>query len=161
MRSGAGAGPGCVAPIDGRTALGKRREPVGEPELTALIGGVVDDARTLIDQQIDLLRVEVAEELGRARDAVASMGVGAGLLATGGVLSAFMLVHGVHRSTRLPLWGCYGLVGGLLGVAGAALLAAGRREAAGLRLVPPQTLEALKENLAWIQDQAGPTPNRP
>jgi hypothetical protein len=68
-----------------------------------------------------------------------------------------MLVHGLRRSTRLPLWGCYGLVGGLLGAVGTALLAEGRRKAAGVRLAPPpETAAALRENLAWLEDQAHP-----
>jgi len=64
-----------------------------------------------------------------------------------------MVVHVLNKATRLPLWSCYGLVGGALGAAGAGLLAAGRREAEGVRLVPAQTMEALKENVEWIKEQ--------
>jgi hypothetical protein len=118
--------------------------------------GVVRDAETLIGLQFDLLRSEVRQELRQARDAALSLGGGAAFIGTGGVLAAFAAVHALHRATRLPLWACYGAVGGLLGAAGAGLMAAGLHQAAGVRVVPPQTLEALEENLAWIKDQATP-----
>jgi len=109
--------------------------------------------------QFRLLRSEVGEELQQAKTAALSMGAGAGLIATGGILSALMLVHGLHRSTRLPLWGCYGLVGGLLGAMGTGLLAAGRYEASRVELAPPpQTLAALREDLEWLKDQTDPNP---
>jgi len=90
-------------------------------------------------------------------------------VATGGVLTTLMLVHGLQRATRLPLWGCYGLVGGAFGAFGAGLLVGGMRKASDVHLAaPPESLAALKENLAWIGDQAtqmtssdpSPTPSR-
>ena len=95
------------------------------------------------------------------------MGAGTVLVATGGILTTLMLVHGLQRATRLPLWGCYGLVGGAVGAFGAGLLVGGMRKAGDVHLaVPPQSLAALKENLAWIGDQAtrmtssDPTPSQ-
>jgi hypothetical protein len=127
-----------------------------EPDLSTLVRGIVHDAETLIGLQFDLLRSEVRQELRQARSAALSLGGGAALIGTGGVLAAFAAVHALQRATRLPLWACYGAVGGLLGAAGAGLVAAGLHQAAGVRVVPPQTLEALEENLAWIKDQATP-----
>jgi hypothetical protein len=64
-----------------------------------------------------------------------------------------MMVHGLHRSTRIPLWGCYGLVGGRWRRPGAA----GARRAAGIQLVPRETIAVLREDVAWLKDQiAGP-----
>ena len=61
----------------------------------------------------------------------------------------------IWKATRLPLWGCYGLVGGAVGAFGAGLLVGGMRKAGDVHLAaPPQSLAALKENLAWIGDQA-------
>lgn len=125
-----------------------------QPDLGTLVKEIVRDAETLVGQQLRLFRSEVRRELGHAQGAAVLLGAGAGLVATGGILSALMAVHAIHKATRLPLWSCYGLVGGLSGAAGAGLLAAGRREAARVRLAPPQTVEALKENLEWIKEQA-------
>jgi uncharacterized membrane protein YqjE len=124
-----------------------------EPDLMALVKEVVNDSETLAGQQLRLLRVELQEELAHAREAALLLGAGAGLVATGGVFSTVALVHALHKATRLPLWCCYGLVGGLLGAAGAGLLASGRERAAGVRLPPPQTMSALRENLEWLKEQ--------
>jgi hypothetical protein len=135
--------------------LAKHPAKAHEPDLANLVREIVRDSETLIGQQLDLLRAEVRRELGEAKGAAVMIGAGAGLVATGGVLTVLMAVHGLQRATRLPLWGCYGLVGGLLGAAGAGLLAAGGREAAGVHLIPPpETMGALRENLEWIKEQA-------
>jgi len=132
----------------------KRREKRDEPDLTTLLKEIVEDSERLIEQQMRLLRAEVQEQLQRAEEAALSLGAGAGLVATGGAFSALMIVHALHKATRLPLWACYGLVGGTLGALGTSLLAAGRKEAANIRLLPPpRTAAALRENLTWIKEQ--------
>jgi len=132
----------------------KRREKRDEPDLTTLLKEIVEDSERLIEQQMRLLRAEVQEQLQRAEVAALSLGAGAGLVATGGAFSALMVVHALHKATRLPLWACYGLVGGTLGALGTSLLAAGRKEAANIRLLPPpRTAAALRENLTWIKEQ--------
>jgi hypothetical protein len=139
------------------TLTTKNRGKNEGPDLTTLLKEIVEDSETLLDQQLSLLRAEVHEQLQRAGEAALSLGAGAGLVATGGALSALMVVHALHKATRLPLWACYGLVGGTLGAWGARLLAAGRREAASVRLLPPpRTAAALKENLTWIKEQTTP-----
>ena len=126
-----------------------------EPTLGELVREIAHDAETLIDQQFQLIRSEWRQELDQAKGAAAALGAGTVLVATGGILTTLMLVHGLQRATRLPLWGCYGLVGGAVGAFGAGLLVGGMRKAGDVHLaVPPQSLAALKENLAWIGDQA-------
>jgi len=133
-----------VAPDDGRTEVG---------ELTHLAGLIVRDSERLIHQHVDLLRSELRQGLSELPPAIASIGAGAGLIATGGVLGSLMLVHGLHRFTRIPLWGCYGLVGGLLASIGGGLVASGTRRVGSIRLVPRETAKALREDIEWIKDQ--------
>lgn len=127
-----------------------------EPELSTLLRGVVQDAESLLGLQFDLLRSELRQEVRQARDVALSVGSGAALVGAGGVLAAFMAVHALQRATRLPLWACYGIVAGALGAAGTGLVAAGLGRASSLHLVPRESAEALRENLAWIKDQATP-----
>jgi hypothetical protein len=122
---------------------GDKKDPADLP-LPELVSGIVADAEELIGQQIDLLRSEVLQEIRQAK-------------AGSGILSTMMLVHLLHKSTRIPLWGCYGLVGGLLGVIGTGLLYSGEKEVADVQLMPPpQTAQALKENIEWVKEQATP-----
>ena len=126
-------------------------------ELAGLVHAIADDVERLLAQHAALAREELRDGLGRAPAAVAALGAGAGLVATGGVLGTLMLVHALHRATRIPLWGCYGLVGGAFAAAGCGLVAAGTRRAADIRLVPRETIAALREDIAWLKDQiAGP-----
>ncbi len=124
-----------------------------------LLGKVVHDAEQLFDQHIDLVRSEIREGFHEVPVAVASVAAGAALVATGGVLGSLMLVHGLHRATRLPLWGCYGVVGGFLTSLGAGLLNNGARRAARIDLIPRETIAVLREDVQWIKDQASRPPN--
>jgi hypothetical protein len=125
-------------------------------EFSTLVGEIVHDTGHLLGQQFELLRAELFEETRRAGGAVASMAAGGGLLAAGGLLSGMMLAHLLQRTTRMPLWLCYGAVGGGLGATGWGLLQQGRKSIAQVQLVPPpETAAALKENVAWAKEQIG------
>jgi len=126
-------------------------------EVMGLAGLVIRDAERLLGQHARLIRAEVRQGLRAVPPAVAAIGAGSGLVAAGAGFSLVMLVHGLHRSTRLPLWSCYGLVGAALAAAGTGLIVSGTRRAARIDLVPRETMEALREDLSWIKNQvSGP-----
>jgi hypothetical protein len=125
-----------------------------EPGFATLVSGIVGDGQRLIEQQLVLFRREIESALRQARNAAISMAIGAGVAAVGGLLLVAMVVHLLHAYTDLPLWGCYGLVGGVLAAAGALLLIVGGKEAAEVHiLAPPQSTEAFKENVQWLKHQ--------
>ena len=121
-------------------------------EIVELAGLVVRDAERLLGQHARLIRSELRQGLrgaargrfDRGRFRARRGGRGFGLL---------MVVHGLHRSTRLPLWGCYGLVGAALAAAGTSLIVRGARRVARIDVVPRETMEALREDLSWIKNQ--------
>jgi hypothetical protein len=115
--------------------------------ISSLAEGAIEDLETLVRQNFELLRSELQQGLEDAKDAALSMGVGAGLAATGGILGTIGLVHLIHSTVRLPLWACYGLVGGALGAVGGELLFSGARKAGDMQLIPRQTAAVLKEEL--------------
>ena len=128
-----------------------------EVDLATLAGNIVQDTGKLLGQQVDLLRAEVGQELRRVGGAAASVAAGGGLAAAGALMAALMAAHLLHRATRLPLWCCYGAVGGALGAAGAALLVRGKEGLADVQVLPPpQSAAALQENLAWLKEQVTP-----
>ncbi len=136
------------------------RDPAGRElkEMSGLVHAIIGDAERLASQHAALVREDIREGLAPMPVALAAVGAGAGLVAAGGMLGALMIVHGLHKATRIPLWGCYGLVGGAMAAAGYELAAAGARRAASVRLVPRETIAALREDLSWLKDQiAGPT----
>ena len=120
-------------------------------KFTEQIEPVVQDAEKLVGLHVDLLRAELRQAAGEASPALASLGAGAGLAAAGGLLGSLALVHGLQRTTRMPLWTCYGLVGGVLGAVGVGLMGTGGRRLSEVGFVPYETLAALKEDLEWVK----------
>ena len=128
-------------------------EPFDPPEAGArsLVKGIFRDAQELLDQHVRLVRSEVKQELRRLKTGVLSVCVGAGIAALGVICLLGMAVHALAASTPIPLWGCYGIVGGALGVVGAGVLFAGRRSVSDVHLAPPPvTARALKEDAEWL-----------
>ncbi|QEH32397.1 hypothetical protein OJF2_08670 [Aquisphaera giovannonii] len=141
-------------------AEGEEATPVAERDLKTaageaaeLAGLIARDAGRLLDQHGRLIRGEIRRGVRSAVPGVAMVGAGAGLAAVGGGLGALMVVHALNRFTRIPLWGCYALVGGAAATAGAGLMAGGARRIGAIDLVPRRTLGALKEDVSWIKSR--------
>jgi len=100
---------------------------VPEPNLGGLISGVLNDVKELITDGVTLAKLEVKDELRKAKTAAIEVGIGVGVMAVGGVLLLVMLVHLLAAFTPIPMWGCYGIVGGLLVIIGGIMLVAGKR----------------------------------
>jgi hypothetical protein len=64
-----------------------------------------------------------------------------------------MCVHGLVVLLDIPLWGAYGLVGGLLLLIGAILLARGKQTVEQIEVIPPKTASTLRDNAQWIKEQ--------
>jgi Flp pilus assembly protein TadB len=128
--------------------------PVEEtnPSMTSLVSGIVADLQRLLRQEMELARTEVRQEWDKAKTAAGALAAGAALFAVAGLLLCFMFVHLVHYF-GVPLWGCFGIVGGVLLLAGVVLAGTGYARARSVHVVPPQTVETLKENVQWIKNQ--------
>ncbi len=136
--------------------MAKKSAKTEDLNVTDLVGRIAADAGKLLGQQIELLTAEVREELRQAASAAGQMAAGGGLTAVAGIMSGMMLAHLLHRATGLPLWASYGAIAGGLGLTGTALLKSGGEKLASIQLMPPQTQEAVKENLTWLKDRLVP-----
>jgi len=124
-----------------------------EPSVTELLTGLINDAKALLQQEVVLAKHEIRAEIRKIMLAVVSLGLGGGIAVVGGWLLILMLVHLLHALTALPLWACYGIVGGLFAIGGVVLLVMGKQKLAHLHLVPQNTAETMQENLQWIKKQ--------
>jgi Putative Actinobacterial Holin-X, holin superfamily III len=123
-----------------------------EPSLAQLVGELVDDAKQLLRQELALAKHEIHQEVRKTKNALVSLGVGIGIAAVGGLLLIVMLVHLLNALTELPLWTCYGIVGGVCAIVGTVLLYRGERQIAQIDIVPEQTVETMRENVRWIKE---------
>ncbi|HEY3302766.1 MAG TPA: phage holin family protein [Candidatus Binatia bacterium] len=103
-----------------------RTEPAAQPGLSSLIAGILKDAKELAVQGAALAKLEVKDELLKAKSAAIAAGIGVGVAAVGGVLMILMVVHLLDAFTTIPLWGAYGIVGGVLLLLGAMMFIVGK-----------------------------------
>src|ERR671934_567160 len=127
-----------------------------EPSLAQLLTGIANDAKELMRQELALAKHEIREDLRKTKTAMLSLGIGIGVAAIGGLLLILMLVHLLNALAGLPLWACYGIVGGLFLIVGGVLLLIAKNTIARIDVVPPQTVETMKENVQWIKEGATP-----
>jgi len=131
-----------------------------EPGLTSLLGGIISDFGDLIRQEIRFAKAEVKSDLSKTREAVSVLAVGIGIASVSGLLLVWMLVHLLHWLTipagdvldpaRLPLWACFGIVGGILAVIGGITIQTGLSKLQSNNPLPDQTVQNVKENVQWI-----------
>jgi predicted lysophospholipase L1 biosynthesis ABC-type transport system permease subunit len=122
-------------------------------DLVAQLQPIARDAERLTALHAELLRSELRQTAAAVEPALLSIGTGAGIAATAGLLASLALVHGLHRSTWLPLWGCYGIVGAVLGTVGVGLMGSGRRRLSSVNFIPYETLATLQEDIAWATEK--------
>jgi len=127
-----------------------------DQSLTALVGGIVNDVQGLLKQQMQLTRKEIQADLRKAQESATLLAFGIGTCFLSAMSFCLMLAlllywlgapHGSEMAT-IPLWGCFGLVGGFLAVVGAAVAYAGKRRFDTLHPLE-RTAQALEENLEW------------
>jgi hypothetical protein len=126
--------------------------PPDERSVTSLVSGIVNDAQTLMQQQLALFREEIRTDLRKTKEAVTALvaGVAVAALAVGPLV--FLFVALLHELALWPWWASALTVGVVLAVAGGALIAVGVQRFRSFNPLPDQSVEALKENLQWIKN---------
>jgi hypothetical protein len=118
--------------------------------LSGLVRDILEDFRTLFEQQLALLRQEVKRDFRKVKAAAVMLSAGIGGIALGVMLLLLMLVHGLNSAAELPLWACYGIVGGILAVVGVAAAAQGRKKLETVDPLHEETAQALKETVQCL-----------
>jgi len=132
-----------------------------EQSLTGLVKGIITDMGDLIRQEIRFARAEIRTDFQKTKESIAVLAAGAAVALLGVFLLAWMLVYLLHWLTipaeatlhdpaRVPLWGCFGIVGTVLLAIGAALVMAGKKKLELFNPLPDETAKTVKENVEWI-----------
>ena len=123
------------------------------PTIARLASELLLDLKTLVEQQVQLLRHEVEAELYKVKTAAIWLVVGGALLGLGGLMFIIMLVHLIAALTGLPLWASYGIVSALLLAGGVVLLLSARKVGGSVHVLPIRTLRTMKEDALWIKER--------
>jgi uncharacterized membrane protein YqjE len=125
-----------------------RDRPIGE-----LLGRLSQETTTLVRQELELAKAEMAEKGKRA-------GLGAGMFGGAGGsallgLGALTAAAVVALDAAMPLWLAAVIVGLLwLAIAGALALQGKRKVQAATPPVPEQTQQSVKEDVEWARNRA-------
>jgi len=130
--------------------VGANSANVSDTSMTQLLSGIVSDAQNLARQQFAMFRTELKEDVRRTKQALVALVCGLALVSVGAALLCFMAVHGLHAAFELPLWACFGIVGGTLTVGGGLAFYAAVRQFNEFNPLPDESAQALKENVQWI-----------
>jgi hypothetical protein len=124
----------------------------GAASFGSLISRLLDDVVRLLNQRLDLLKLELREEIGAAVRRVALLAIG-GVIAA---LGAFFLV------VALAIWfgelvgtipGGFAIMGGGLAIIGGLLLAAMAARLRKQQFVPRQTAQEIRRDVEWIKHE--------
>jgi len=127
---------------------------------TGLLKGIVSDVGDLIRQEVRFARAEIKADLHKTKEASTLLAVGVGVALLGVVLLTealalllwWLSLPAGYDPARIPLWGCFGITGGLFLVVGAVLAAAGKKRFDSFNPLPDQTAQTVKENTEWIMN---------
>jgi F0F1-type ATP synthase assembly protein I len=121
------------------------------PGVTGLVTGIIHDAQQLIQQQMALLQHEIRSDFEKTKEAATSLVFSLPVLLIGGILLGQMLVYLLQGFfPELPLWGCYGIVGGVTTAVGTGLFYLGIKRFGSFNPLPDESAQAMKENVQWL-----------
>ena len=128
-------------------------EPVDpDQSLGELVSRMTSDVGKLVSTQIELAKVEIKEEVGRA-------GKGVGLVGGGGLAGWFALLlvsmgiaFGIGNAMESVGWG-FVIVGLVYAAIAALLVLKGKQQITSATPIAEQTIETIKEDVEWARQQ--------
>jgi uncharacterized membrane protein YqjE len=131
---------------------GLQTEPAQpDKSLGELVAEMTGEVSALMRKEVELAKVEIKEEVGRA-------GKAGGMLGAGAVAGYFALLFvslalAWLLDQAMPIALAFFIVGVLYGIAAAILIPRGREQMKRVDPVPHRTVETLKEDAAWVRAQ--------
>ena len=124
-----------------------------QTSIPGLIKGLLDDARDLIREELQLARAEIREEVSALQTVTIAFAVAAVVGLMGAMLLSVALGGALAYFLRWPSWAGYGIVAVLFLAGGWGLCLYARGRLSAIRAIP-NTTETMKENLAWMQNKS-------
>jgi len=132
------------------TVTTDRTDTRNDASLAQLVGGILTDVQELTQKQIELFKVEIRDNVEKAK------GIGALFAAGLATATVACLLLGIAASLglmvmfpALPGWAAYGIVALVLAAAAGVLFGVCKQKLDSFSVLPKQAVEALEENLEW------------
>jgi uncharacterized membrane protein YqjE len=122
-----------------------------QASLGELFSRLTEDLSRLVRDEVELAKVEINDTLKNARTAGLSIGVAGVLGLMAFVLLSFAAAWGL--SEVVPEGVAFLIVGAAYGLVALALMGLGRQRLKTAKPVPEQTVETLKEDVAWAKQR--------
>jgi uncharacterized membrane protein YqjE len=126
--------------------LENRERSVGE-----LLSELANEMARLLHHEVELAKTELSEKAGKAGRNAASLAVG-GAIAYAALL-AFLAALILLLANFMPWWTSALAVSVVFGIIGAVMVSKALERLKQLDPAPRQTLETLKEDVAWAKQQ--------
>lgn len=117
--------------------------------VTHLVSGILDDAQTLVKQQIAMFKSEVREDFKQSKRAAEFGGLGIVMLTVGALGLVTALAYLLHEKFQFAMWASWGITGGLFLIGGGVLAYYAYNLLERFNPLPDKTFNALQENLSW------------
>ena len=116
-----------------------------------LLSGIVNDVAQLFAREVELAKLEIFEDIRATKAFVVLLAVGGLIAAMGGFMILLMFAYLLNETTVLPLWGSFGVVGGIALLLGLGLLLWANHKKSDVDFVPQRATKAIKEDIGWIK----------
>lgn len=118
--------------------------------ISGLVTGIMQDARELIAQQMNLFQVEIKHDIRRTIMGLIPLIMGIAVLPPAIMILAFGAAEFLSWMWPvIPRWGAFAIVGGATIVLGAILIFTAKTILTSFNPLPDKSIEALKENFQW------------
>jgi xanthine/uracil permease len=116
-----------------------------------LVADLMDQTRTLLQQEVQLAKAEMTEKASRVGKDISSLVVG-GAIAYAGLL-AFIAAAIIGLANVIPDWLAALIIGLVVAGIGLVLVQQGRDNLKREDLTPRKTVESLQEDKQWAKEQ--------
>jgi hypothetical protein len=123
-----------------------------ETSLADLFSELVRETSTLVRQEVQLAKAELRESATEAGKGIASLVVG-GAIAYAGFLALLAAVILALGEAGVSWWLAALIVGVVVIIVGYVLISRARSALQASSLVPRRTIQTLKEDKEWVQEQ--------